>query len=238
MTNRYDNQTIIRSGDVGSLNMGLRDFFTKVYGYMSGGLLVTGITAFFVASNPAVMQILFESSLVWLLFIGQIGLVAFLSIRIHRISTSAASMLFWLYAFTLGLTLSSIFYVYTGASITRVFLITSATFSGISLYGYTTKKDLTSFGSFLFMGLIGLIVATVVNFFLKSDALTFMLSYIGLGVFIGLAAYDTQRLKDMYHKTAGDVEAHNKSAIMGALALYLDFINIFLYLLRIMGDRR
>jgi uncharacterized protein len=182
-------------------------------------------------------QTIFQGPLMWVLVLAPLGLVFLLSFGINRLSASTALMLFFVYAGLLGLSLASIFLVYTGASITRVFFISAATFGAMSLWGYTTQRDLTGMGSFMFMGLIGIIIASLVNIWLKSTGLDWAISVIGVLVFVGLTAYDTQRIKEMY-SVQDDGTVTGRKAVMGALSLYLDFINLFLMLLRIFGDRR
>jgi FtsH-binding integral membrane protein len=218
-----------------SVDEGLRIYMNKVYGYMSGGLLITAIAAYFGASS-GIYQAIAATPLVYVLMFAPLGMVLFLSARLHKMSSSSAQTMFWVYAGLMGLSLSYILLVYTGVSVVRTFLITAASFGALSLYGYTTKRDLSGMGSFLFMGLIGLILASVVNMFMQSSAMHFVISVIGVLIFAGLTAYDTQDIKRMYY--AGDTrEVAEKKAIMGALRLYLDFINMFLFLLQFLGNR-
>jgi FtsH-binding integral membrane protein len=217
---------------------------------MAAGVALTGVVAW-LTFNAAVVtdaagqitgltsfgQTIFSGPLTIVLFLGTLGLVFFLSFRINNLQPSTALMLFMVYAGLLGLMLSSVFLAYTGASITRTFFISAASFGALSLYGYTTQRDLSPVGSFLTMGLFGLILAMLVNMFLKSSGLEFAISVIGVLIFAGLTAYDTQRIKEMYSANDDGTIAGRK-AVMGALQLYLDFINIFLFLLRFMGDRR
>jgi len=223
-----------------AIDEGLRSYMLRVYNYMGIGLAVTGVVAYTMAalavSNPAFAQAVYGSPLMWVIILAPLGMVFFLSFRINKMSVSAAQTTFWIFAALMGASLSSIFLVYTGNSIARVFFITAATFGSVSLYGYTTKKDLSGWGSFLFMGLIGIIIAMVVNIFLASSALQFAISVIGVLVFTGLTAYDTQQIKEMYFEGDSALVAGRK-AIMGALRLYLDFINLFLMLLRLFGNR-
>ena len=215
---------------------GLRAFMLQVYNYMGLGLALTGVVAFLVASTPALYQPIFGTPLKWVVMLAPLGFVFFLSFKIQSMSASAAQLTFWAFAAVMGLSLASIFLVFTGASIARVFFITAAMFGAMSLYGYTTKRDLSGWGSFLFMGLIGIIIAMLVNLFLQSAALHFAVSVIGVLVFVGLTAYDTQQIKEMYYELdASDVAT--KKAIMGALRLYLDFINMFIMLLHLFGQR-
>ncbi|MEQ1789674.1 MAG: Bax inhibitor-1/YccA family protein [Rickettsiales bacterium] len=228
-------------------DVGLRAYMLKIYNYMASALALTGVVAMFAANSPAFINALYSidngqvvgmSGFGYLVMFAPLGLVMWLGFGINRLSASAAQGIFWAYATLMGLSLSSIFLVYTGESIARTFFVTAGTFGAMSLYGYTTKKDLTGMGQFLIMGLIGLILAMVVNMFMQSSALAFATSVIGVLIFVGLTAYDTQKLKNMYYQVAGNSEAMAKASIMGALNLYLDFINIFMYLLRFMGDRK
>ncbi len=223
--------------EAAEIDVGLRSYMLRVYNYMASGLALTGIVAYVVANTPALMQAIYGTSLMWLVMLSPLGFVLFLSFRIHRIRASTAQLVFWLFSGVMGLSLASIFIVYTQTSIARVFFITAGTFAAMSLYGYTTKKDLSGWGSFLFMGLIGIIIAMVVNIFLASPVLYFAISVIGVLVFTGLTAYDTQRIKEMY-LASDTAEISSKKAIMGALRLYLDFINLFIMLLALLGHRR
>jgi uncharacterized protein len=218
------------------IDQGLRSYMLKVYNYMGSALALSGIVAFAVATTPALQQVIFGSGLVWLFILAPIGLVFFLSAKIATMKSSTAQTVFWIFAGLMGISLSSILLQYTGASVARVFFITAGTFGAMSLYGYTTKKDLTKFGSLLMMGLIGIIIASVVNIFLASSALHFAISVIGVLVFVGLTAYDTQKIRQMYLE-ADSSEVSNKKAIMGALTLYLDFINLFIMLMHLFGQR-
>lgn len=248
------NQTATRSQDY-TFDAGLRAYMLGVYNYMTLGLAITGLLAIgtmmlATTTDPsvAVAQMangkyltnigvaLYGSPLQWVVMLAPLGMVLFLSFRIHAMSSATAQTMFWIYAALMGVSLSSIFLVYTGASIAKVFFITAATFGAMSLYGYTTKKDISGWGSFLFMGLIGIIIASVVNLFMASDALSFAISVIGVLVFAGLTAYDTQQIKEMYYVN-DDGETAAKKSIMGALRLYLDFINLFIMLLQLFGNR-
>jgi FtsH-binding integral membrane protein len=215
---------------------GLRQYMLRVYNYMASGLALTGVVAFFVANTPVLMDAVFGTPLIWLVMFSPLIIVFMLSARIHKMSVVAAQATFWVFATLMGMSLASIFIVYTGTSIARVFFITAGVFGAMSLYGYTTKRDLTGWGSFLFMGLIGVIIASIVNIFLGSSMLYFAISVIGVLVFTGLTAYDTQKIKEMYVESDASAVA-TKKAIMGALRLYLDFINLFLMLLRLFGNR-
>jgi uncharacterized protein len=232
------------------IDAGLRAYMIRVYNYMAAGVALTGVVAWF-TYNAAVItdatgritgltpfgQAIFGGPLTIVLFLGTLGIVFFMSFRINRLQAGTALALFMLYAGLLGLMLSSVFLAYTGASITRTFFISAASFGALSLYGYTTQRDLSPVGSFLVMGLFGLILAMVVNIFLKSTGLDFAISAIGVLIFAGLTTWDTQRIKEMYSAN-DDGTISGRKAVMGALTLYLDFINLFLFLLRFMGDRR
>ncbi len=222
---------------VDRIDEGLRSYMLSVYNYMGLGLALTGLVAFFVASTPALYEPIFVTPLKWVVMLAPLGFVFFLSAKIQTMSTSAAQITFWLFAGVMGLSMASIFLAFTGASIARVFFITAGTFGAMSLYGYTTKRDLTAWGSFLFMGLIGIIIASLVNIFLASSALQFAISVIGVIVFVGLTAYDTQQIKSMYYEGDG-ADVMTKKTIMGALRLYLDFINLFIMLLQLFGQSR
>ena len=231
-------------------DMGLRAHMIRVYNYMAGGVALTGLVAWFTyqasvvtnASGTIVSltpfgQTLFESPLKWVLMLAPLGLVFFMSFRINHMQASTAKLLFFVYAGVMGMSLAIIFMLYTQTSITRVFFISAATFGALSLYGYTTQRSLDGMGSFLIMGLFGLIIASLVNIFLKSSGLDWALSVIGVLIFAGLTAWDTQKIKEFYDPQDDGTIAGRK-AIMGALSLYLDFINMFLMLLRLFGDRR
>jgi len=219
------------------IDEGLRSYMLAIYNYMGLGLAITGLTAFVVATSPPLMAVIFGTPLKWVVMLAPLAFVFFLSARVSRMSVSAAQLAFWAFAIVMGLSMASIFLVFTGTSIARVFFITAATFGAVSLYGYTTKRDLSQFGSFLIMGLIGIVIASLVNLFLGSSALQFAISVIGVLVFTGLTAWDTQRLKEEYVESAtGELVA--KQAIMGALSLYLNFINLFMMLLQLFGQNR
>lgn len=222
------------------IDEGLRAYMLRVYNLMALGLAITGIAALGTAqlamTNPAVAQLLYGTALRWVVMLAPLGFVFFLSARIHTMSFGAAQTTFWAFAALMGISLSSIFLVFTGESVVRVFFITAASFGALSLYGYTTRRDLSGMGSFLFMGLIGLIIAMIVNIFMASSALQFAISAIGVLIFAGLTAYDTQQIKEMYYEGDGEAVAGRK-AIMGALRLYLDFINLFMFLLQFLGSR-
>ncbi|MBI3440207.1 MAG: Bax inhibitor-1/YccA family protein [Proteobacteria bacterium] len=226
---------------------GLRAYLLKIYNYMTGALILTGAIAFYSAKSEALLNAMYimqgetitgMKSLAWIVMFAPLGLVMFLSFGIQRMSLYTAQLSFWAYAALVGLSLSVIFLTFTGESIAQTLFITAGTFGGMSLYGYTTQRDLTGMGSFMFMGLIGLIIASMVNLFLKSPGLQFGLSVAGVIVFVGLTAFDTQKLKQLYVQTMGEGEGAEKIAIIGALTLYLDFINIFLNLLNFFGKRK
>jgi hypothetical protein len=222
---------------------GLRSYMLSVYNYMASGVLLTGIVALLFANsslvnlivNPATGQ---ATPLFWVVLFAPLGLVMWLSWGINRMSAGTAQALFWGYAGLIGVQFSSLFLVYTGVSIAQTFFAVAAAFLGLSVYGYTTKRDLSAMGSFLIMGVVGIFVALLINLFLRSPALDLAISAIGVLIFAGLVAYDTQKIKSIYFTVAGQGEAMAKSAVLGALNLYIDFINMFLFLLRFMGDRR
>jgi len=249
----FDRNVAARGGfadRAAAVDAGLRAYMLRVYNYMAAAVALTGVVAYATFSAAVVTdasgkitaltpfgQTIFSGPLSIVLLLGTLGLVFFISFRINRLQYTTAMTLFMVYAALLGVTLSSIFLAYTGASITRVFFISAASFGALSLYGYTTQRDLSPMGSFMIMGLFGIIIASLVNIFLKSSGLDWAISVIGIGVFAGLTAWDTQRIKEMYDSMDDDGTMGRK-AIMGALSLYLDFINLFLMLLRVVGDRR
>lgn len=246
--NRYAHATATRTEGV--VDEGLRSYMLTVYNYMAGGVALTGLVAYLIFTQAvtvdpatgaktltALGQTLYTSPLKWVVMLAPLAFVFFLSFRVMSMSVSTAQISFWAFAAVMGASLSSIFLIYTGQSITQVFFVTAAAFAALSVYGYTTKRDLSAWGSFLFMGLIGVVIAALVNLFLQSSALQFAISVIGVLVFAGLTAYDTQRLKDTYYEVAGNAELASKTAIMGALSLYLNFINMFTMLLSLFGDR-
>ncbi|TDK34462.1 Bax inhibitor-1/YccA family protein [Rhizobium deserti] len=242
--NNYQNRTAqARAQSGGMIDEGLRAYMLKVYNLMALGLAITGVAAFLtwqmaVADGQLTPfgQLLYTSPLRWVVMLAPLAVVFFLSFRINSMSVAAAQATFWGYAALMGLSLSSIFLIFTGQSIVQTFFITAASFGALSLYGYTTKRSLSGMGSFLIMGLFGLIIASLVNIFLASSALGFAISAIGVLIFAGLTAYDTQKIKEMYYD-ADDVAVMGRKAIMGALTLYLDFINLFTFLLQFMGNR-
>ncbi|MDO8879081.1 MAG: Bax inhibitor-1/YccA family protein [Pseudolabrys sp.] len=238
------------AGTAAAIDAGLRAYMLRIYNYMAAGLAVTGVVAYF-TFNAAVVdtsvagqlaltpfgQTIYGGPLMIALFVGTLGIVFFLSFRINKLQASTALFLFMAYAGLLGLMLSSVMLTYTGASIARTFFISAASFGALSIYGYTTQRDLSPIGSFLIMGLFGLILAMVVNLFLKSSGLDFAISAIGVLIFAGLTAWDTQKIKEMYDAN-DDGTVSGRKSVMGALTLYLDFINLFLFMLRFLGDRR
>ncbi|HEV3371560.1 MAG TPA: Bax inhibitor-1/YccA family protein [Xanthobacteraceae bacterium] len=240
----------VGAGRAVAIDAGLRAYMLRVYNYMAMGVGLTGVVAWFtyqgaVMTNAAGQIVgltpfghaIYGGPMMLVLVLGTFGLVMFISFRIQSLQPSTALTLFMVYAGALGLMLSSVFLTYTGASLTRVFFISAASFGALSLYGYTTQRDLSAFGSFLVMGLFGVMIAMLVNIFLKSTGLDFVISVLGVLIFAGLTAWDTQRIKEMY-SVMDDGTVAGRKAVMGALKLYLDFLNLFLFLLRFMGDRR
>ena len=232
------------------IDEGLRAYRLKVYNYMGSGVLLTGVIALMFFKMAVVTSdvgeiigltdfgnSIYNSGLKWMIMLAPLAVVFYMSFGIAKMSAAKAQTTFWVFAALMGASLSSIFLMYTGASITRVFFITAGTFGAMSIYGYTTKKDLTKLGSFLMMGLFGIIIASVVNIFMKSTMMYFVISILGVLIFVGLTAYDTQKIKNMY-MASDSGELMGKKAVMGALTLYLDFINLFIMLLRLFGQRR
>ncbi|MDZ4738514.1 MAG: Bax inhibitor-1/YccA family protein [Alphaproteobacteria bacterium] len=219
-----------------AIDQGLRTYMLSVYQYMMLGLGVTGLIAYFTSVTPALFNAIYGTPLMWVVMFAPLGIAWFAFGRIDRMSASTAQMWFWAFAAIMGLSMASIFKIYVGEDIVRVFFITSATFGALSLYGYTTPRSLSAWGSFLIMGVVGLLIASVVNIFMQSSALSFAISAIGVLVFAGLTAYDTQQIKEMY-SGSDDSETMSKKAIVGALRLYMDFINLFIMLLRLLGNR-
>ncbi len=215
---------------------GLRQHMLRVFNYMGLGLVVTGLVAFVVGNTPALYVPIFNSPVKWVVMLAPLGFVLFFSFRIHAMSAGAAQMTFWAFCAVMGLSLSSVFLVFTGASIANTFFIAAAMFGATSLYGYTTKRDLTKMGSLLMMGLIGVIIASIANYFIGSSALQFAVSVIGIIVFVGLTAWDTQTIKEQYAENFS-AESQQKMAVFGALSLYLNFVNIFQLLLNFTGER-
>ncbi|MDQ7080684.1 MAG: Bax inhibitor-1/YccA family protein [Paracoccaceae bacterium] len=237
-----DYETIRRTGAgvrTAQIDEGLRAYMNKVYGLMSVAMIITGVVAYVVGTNEAMLIAIFQSPLKWVVMFAPLAVVFGFGAMIHRMSAATAQIVFWAFSALMGLSISYIFAVYTGISIAQTFLVTAIAFAGLSLYGYTTKKDLSGFGTFLIMGVIGLLVASIVNIFLASSAVQFAISALGVLIFAGLTAYDTQKIKNTYvvHAHNGDSEWLGKSAIMGALNLYLDFLNMFMFLLQFLGNR-
>ncbi|MGV7212297.1 Bax inhibitor-1/YccA family protein [Bradyrhizobium sp. UFLA05-112] len=234
----YD-QNLAASGQAGgsaiAIDAGLRDYMLRIYNHMATGVGVTAVAAWLAYQlvDPAWLQ----SPVMWIFILAPLALVFFLGSRINTLSVSTARQLFFLYAALVGISLSILLHIYTSASITRVFFVTAATFGALSLFGYTTRRDLSGVGTFLFMGLIGIIIASLVNLFLRSTGLDWLISIVGVGVFAGLTAYDTQRIKAMYDSADDETSAGRKS-VLAALSLYLNFINLFMMLLRLLGNRR
>jgi FtsH-binding integral membrane protein len=246
MATEFNRGTVLnRAAATAQIDEGLRSYMLRVYNYMTTGLALTGAVAYLFAHTPALLGLLYAPTaeggysatpLAWIAMLSPLAFVLVLSFGIQRMKTSTAQLLFWLFAAVMGMSLANIFLMFTGASIARVFFITAATFAAMSLYGYTTKRDLSGLGSFLFMGLIGIVIASIVNMFIASTMMQFVISVVGVLVFVGLTAYDTQQIKVMYNELdASDVAG--KKAIMGALRLYLDFINMFIMLLHLFGNR-
>ncbi len=236
----------LAQAEASELDVGLRQYMLQVYNYMASGLVLTGIFAYGGAKIPALLNLMYAAGpggalqptmFAWIIMLAPLAFILVLSFGIQRMKASTAQAMFWAFAAIMGLSLTHIFLVYTGTSITRVFFITAGTFASMSLYGYTTKRDLSKFGSFLFMGLIGIIIASVVNIFMQSSAMAFVISVVGVLVFVGLTAHDTQNIKRMYVEGEHS-ETASKKAVMGALSLYLDFLNLFIMLLHLLGARR
>ncbi len=220
-----------------AFDAGLRSYMLSVYNYMASGVMLTGIVALLFASSGAAQAIMFGPGLMkWVIILSPLAFILVMNFGLNRLSTFGLQACFWGFAAVMGLSMSTIFLVYTGASIAQTFFATAAAFAGLSLWGYTTKKDLSGFGTFLIMGLVGLLVASVINIFLQSGTMNLVISFIGVLLFAGLTAYDTQRIKSMYAYVAGS-DMVGKTVIMGALSLYLDFINMFQFLLSFMGQR-
>jgi FtsH-binding integral membrane protein len=223
-------------GDAALFDEGLRQHMLRVYNYMGLGLVLTGVVAYIVGTTPALYVPIFQTPLKWVVMLAPLAFVLFFSFKMESMSASSAQALFWAFCAVMGLSLASIFLVYTGQSIARTFFVAATMFGATSLYGYTTKADLSRFGSFLIMGLIGVVIASVVNIFLGSTALQFAISVIGIVVFVGLTAWDTQTIKEQYASSM-DGESQQKLAVFGALSLYLNFVNIFQLLLNLMGEK-
>jgi FtsH-binding integral membrane protein len=236
MSNSFDPITRNASTSV-DIDAGLRAHMQRVYNLMALGLSLTGLTAYLTSQSPEMMNLIFSGPQAYLVMFAPFIMAMFLMARLEKMSFASAQTLFWAYAGTMGLSLSCIFLAYTGQSIVKVFFITAGMFAGTSLYGYTTKTDLSKFGSFLFMGLIGIIIASVVNLFMHSGPMQTAISILAVLIFTGLTAYDTQMIKEWYYAN-DDSETAGKKALLGALNLYMDFLNMFLHMLRLFGDRR
>lgn len=219
-----------------SIDAGLRSYMLSVYNYMASGVLLTGIVALYVSTNENLMNVIFGTGLSWVVILAPFAFILAINFGINKMRASTLQTLFWAFAAVMGISLSTIFITYTGTSVAKVFFISAGSFAGLSLYGYTTKKDLSPFRTFLVMGLIGLIIAMIANIFIQSSGFDFIISIFGVLIFAGLTAYDTQMIKSMYYEADG-LEAQSKKIIMGAVRLYLDFINLFLMLLRLLGNR-
>ena len=244
MANNIDPRLNVRSsgaaagGVAAEVDAGLRSYMLSVYNFMASGVLLTGIVAMLFAQSGYAATILAGPGILkYVIMFAPLAFVMVLSFGITRLSTVAAQLLFWGFATVMGLSMASIFLVFTGTSIAQTFFATAAAFAGLSLWGYTTKKDLSAFGTFLIMGVVGLLVAMIINIFLRSSAMQLLISLVGVLLFAGLTAYDTQRIKRLYDQVAG-TEMLGKVVIMGALSLYLDFVNLFTFLLQFMGNRR
>ena len=238
----FDNEKVTYYSNSEVVDEGLRNYMLKVYNYMAGGLTLTGLVAYWVATTPAILRLMFTphgySFFGYLMLFAPLILVFAFGSVLNRGTLKQVQAMFWGYSAVMAFSLAPIFLVYTGTSIARVFLITAASFGGLSIYGYTTKKDMSGWSSFLYMGVIGLVIASIVNIFMQSTGLSYALSYIAVFVFAGLTAYDTQQLKSLYFSGAQNEDIEGRLAISGALSLYLDFINMFIALLRLLGDRR
>ena len=251
--NKQNAQSSTVSKETHIIDEGLRAYMLKVYNYMASGIFLTGIISLFlfklsggyniqvtpmgISGLTSIGKALYNSALMWVVMLAPLGVVFYMSFGIKKMSASKAQGTFWIFAALMGASLASIFIFYTQMSIARVFFITAGTFGAMSIYGYTTKRDLTKLGSFLMMGLIGIIIASIVNIFMKSTMMYFVISILGVLIFVGLTAYDTQKIKNMY-LVSDSGEVMGKKAVMGALTLYLDFINLFIMLLRLFGQRR
>jgi hypothetical protein len=248
--NKQNIQSKVTAAETHVIDEGLRAYMLKVYNYMASGILITGFVSLIlfkfsvvtsadgsIAGLTSLGNALYSSPLMWVVMLAPLGVVLYMSFGIRKMSSAKAQGAFWIFAALMGASLSSIFLIYTGASITRVFFITAGTFGAMSIYGYTTKRDLTKLGSFLMMGLIGIIIASIVNMFMQSTMMHYVISVLGVLIFVGLTAYDTQKIKNMY-LVSDSGEIMGKKAVMGALTLYLDFINLFIMLLRLFGQRR
>jgi len=237
MATGWQNRMQVRSFDQAAIDAGLRQYMLSIYNYMTIALVITGLVAFAISQSPAAIAAIYGSPLKWVVMLAPLGFVFFFRARLHVMSPSNAQLVFWAFAASMGLSISWIFLAYTGTSIARVFFVTAATFAGTSLYGYTTRADLSRMGSFMIMGLWGIVIASLVNIFLGSSGLQFAISVIGVIVFTGLTAWNTQQLKELYADSY-DRDSLSRIAILGALQLYLDFLNLFMMLLQLIGQNR
>jgi FtsH-binding integral membrane protein len=234
----YPKQAFAKARATTRYDEGLRSYMLSVYNNMGIALVITAVMSYLIGTSETLLQMLYGSGLIWAVIFAPLVMVFFVVPKILEYSVQKAQIVLWVFSALMGISLSYIFAIYTGESIVRTFLVTAATFGSMSLYGYTTKKDLTSMASFLLMGLFGIIIASLVNLFLHSSALNFAISVIAVLAFTGLTAYDTQNLKKIYHQVGGHSDVVGRVAVHGALRLYMDFINLFIYLLNFMGSRR
>ena len=236
--NQAQSQAQFASTKSSTYDVGLRDYMLGVYKQMCIALFITGVISAFVASSPPLLRLFTGTPLFYVVLFAPVGLAFYMGARFTKISVNAARNCLWLYAGMMGLSLSALFLVYTGESIARTFFVTGSVFGAMSIYGYTTKRDLSGMGSFLIMGLFGIIIASIVNMFLHSSGMSFIISILGVLIFTGLTAYDVQNIRNIYFQICSDREAAEKFSVYGALSLYMDFINLFIYLLQFVGDRR
>jgi hypothetical protein len=234
---RFDNEPIYRTTSRAAIDEGLRAFMVKVYGYMALGLTITGTIAFMLLENEPLMHSLASTPLIYVFMFAPLGVVMYLSLRIEKIQPATAQMMFWIYATLMGVSMAFILLPYTRVSIANIFFISASLFGSMSIFGYTTQRDLTSMGSFMIMGVWGILLASIINMFMQNSAFQLLISVVTVLVFTGLTAYDTQNIKEIYLSSDSE-EIATKKAVIGALQLYLDFVNIFISLLRIFGDRR
>lgn len=243
----WNRQSAVAAGQATAVDQGLRSYMLRVYNLMASGVLLTAIIAYFAGNSEIFVNLMLQqgadgrvgmSGLGWIIALAPMGMAFFMMFKLNSMSTQTLQVTFWAYATLMGLSMFSIFLVYTSASILKVFFVTAGTFGLLSMYGYATKKDLTSWGSFLFVGIMAVFFTSIANMFFKSSALDTALSYVGILLALGLTAYDTQKIKAIYYQTGGVAEIEKRASIMGALNLYFDFIYLFINLLRVMGDRR
>lgn len=233
---KFDTKTYTETAT--SYDAGLRNYMVGVYKHMAIALLITAVVSMMAASSQAFMQLLFATPLKWIVMFAPLAIALYMGVKFHTMPANTVQTLLYVYGGAMGLSLAFIFLVYTGESIARTFLITASTFGAMSIYGYTTKRDLTAFGSFLMMGVMGIVIASLLNIFMQSSALGFAISILSVVLFTGLTAYDVQRIKEIYFQVSGSKEDESKMAVYGALQLYMDFINLFIALLRFFGDRK